>query len=134
MPATYAYTDDAPFSVPSGVSVHYVIGVTNTAGALTSFDDLVTVAAHVIPTAAGADGSVRYPKAVYMGAMDTGADVWVTWDGQDPVVGTTAPVGVKVPPTYPALRIPFPSGIVGDTIKLISDVALGTPVVLTYEF
>ena len=132
--ATYVYSDDAPFSVPSGVVLHYAIEVEATAITLVEAIDLTTTDPHVVPSFQQGNDEPRWPKAVYIGHMDTAADVWVTWDGEDPVAGTTAPIGVKVPPTYPSLRIPAPAAIRAGTIKIISDQAGGTPVILTYEF
>ena len=132
--AQYVYQDDAPFAVPPSVSVHYVIEVTNAAVALSAATDLVTTAAHVVPYYVDGNNDEKWPKAIYLGAVNPAADVWATWDGQDPVVGTTAPVGVKLPPTYPALRIPIPAAIKAGTIKFNSDQAGGTPVVICYEF
>ena len=126
--ATHVLSDDAPFAVPSGVNVHDTITVTNTATTLGA-----ATGSAGIPSVTTVDG-VRYPKAVYIGAANSAHDVWVTWDGQTPATGTTAPLGVKVPPTYPALRIPFPSAIKANTIKIISDQAGGAPVVVCWEF
>ena len=126
--AYYSVVDDAPFSVPSGVNVHDTITVTNAATTLSA-----ATGSGGIPSVTTADGT-RYPKAVYLGAANPAHDVWVTWDGQTPAVGTSTPLGVKVPPTYPALRIPFPSGIIANAIKLISDQVAGTPVIVVWEF
>lgn len=125
--AMYSYTDDAPFMVPSGVSVHDLITVTNAATTLGT-----ATGSAGIPTFTDVDGT-RYPKAVYLGHVTTTHDVWVTWDGQTPAVGAT-PLGVKVPPTYPALRIPFPAAIKADGIKIISDQAAGTAVIVCWEY
>jgi hypothetical protein len=130
----YAATDDAPFAVPSGVTLHYVVTVISTAQAINAVTDITTAAAHVVPSFAGNDSVTHYPKAVYLCCMDPAADVWMTWDGASPVVGTTQPIGVKLPPTYPALRVPVPAAIKGNTIKLRSSAVGGTPVVLCYEF
>lgn len=132
----YTYVDDAPFGAPSGVVLHYAVTVTNAAQALSAVTDLTTTAAHVVPSyLSGNDEKERkWPKAIYVGHMNAAHDVWVTWDGVDPVVGVVAPIGVKVPPTYPSLRIPIPAAIKAGTIKFISDQAGGTPVILTYEF
>ena len=132
--ATYVHADDAPFGAPTGVNLHYAVEVANAPIALTAATDLVTTAPHVVPSYEVSPGDVRWPKAVYIGHMNPAADVWITWDGQDPVAGTTAPIGVKVPPTYSSLRIPAPAAIRAGTIKIISDQAGGTPVTLTYEF
>lgn len=137
----YSYTDDAPFSVPEGAKAHYVITVTNSATTLRAATNKLTSAALGIISASDGNGT-RYPKAVSFAALDTAADVWVTVDGQTPVIGTTAPVGVKVPPTYPTLRIPYPSAITGDgttgkttrVIKLISGAAGGTPVLVYFDW
>ena len=126
--AQYVHNDEAPFAVPSGVSVHDTITVANAATTLGT-----ATGSAGIPSYTDKDGT-RYPKAVYLGAANSGHDVWVTWDGQTPAVGTATPLGVKVPPTYPALRIPFPSAIKADTIKIISDQAGGAPVVVVWEF
>lgn len=132
----HQYVDDAPFGVPSGVALHYVLTVTNTAQALNVVTDAVATGAHVVPSYLTGEGedTRRWPRALYLGHMDVAADVWVTWDGQDPVIGTTVPIGVKLPPTYPSLRIPCPAAIKNGTIKLISGAAGGTPVIATYEF
>jgi hypothetical protein len=132
--ASYVYSDDAPFSVPSGVTLHYAVTVTTTAETLAEVVDLTTTNPHVVPSFQDGNNEVRWPKAIYVGHMNTLHDVWVTWDGVDPVAGTTAPIGVKVPPTYPALRIPAPAAIRASSLKFISDQVGGTPVVLTYEF
>jgi len=130
----YVVTDDAAFSVPSGAKAHYVLTITNAAGGVTlgTAVDITSGGAVGIPSVADVNGT-RYPKAVCLAAMDTTADVWVTVDGQVPVVGTVQPVGAKVPPTYPTLRIPFPAGIKADAIKLKASVA-ATPVVVLYEW
>ena len=130
----YAAADDAPFAVPTGVTLHYVVTVTSTAQALTAVTDIVTAAAHVVPSYDGTDGVKHYPKAMYLAAMNSSHDVWLTWDGSTPVVGVVQPIGVKVPPTYASLRIPVPAAIKNGTIKLRSDQAGGTPVSITYEF
>lgn len=128
--AQYVYSDDAPFAVPAGVLVHDTITVANTATTLGG-----ATGSAGIPSYTDGNNETRYPKAVYLGHLDTAADVWVTWDGQTPVVGTSATaVGVKVPPTYPTLRIPIPAAIKGNTIKIISGAAGGTPVVMVWEF
>jgi len=130
----YAAVDDAPFAVPSGVTLHYVVTVTSTAQAINVVTDIVAAAAHTVPSFVSIDGTTHYPKAVYMCAMNSAHDVWVTWDGSTPVVGTTQPIGVKVPYTYASLRIPAPAAIKGNTIKFRSDQVAGTPVSLVYEF
>lgn len=127
--AYYSYTDDAPFTVPSGVNVHDLITVTNAATTLGA-----ATGSGGVPTYQDGQNEVKYPKAVYLGCANSAHDVWVTWDGQTPAVGTTAPLGVKVPPTYPALRIPYPGAIRADAIKIISDQAGGAPVLLVWEF
>lgn len=132
--AQYVYNDDAPFSVPPSTTLHYVVTVTSTAQALTAVTDITTGAAHIVPRYTDGNNETKWPKAVYIGHMNTAHDVWVTWDGASPVVGTTQPIGVKVPQTYPALRIPAPAAIKAGTIKLRSDQVGGTPVILTYEF
>jgi hypothetical protein len=134
--AQYVHSDDAPFGVPPSTKLHYAVTVTTTAESLVEVTDLVTTDPHVVPSyLAGNDEKDRkWPKAVYVGHMTTAHDVWVTWDGEDPVVGAVAPIGIKVPPTYPSLRIPAPAAIRAGTIKFISDQAGGTPVILTYEF
>lgn len=132
----HQYVDDAPFGAPPGVTLHYVLTVSTTAETLIEVTDATTSAAHIVPSFLEGEGedTRRWPRALYIGHADTLADVWVTWDGNDPVVGTTAPIGVKVPPTYPALRIPMPAAIQAGTIKLLSDSVAGTPVIVTYEF
>lgn len=132
--AQHVYADDAPFGAPPGTKLHYAVEVANAAIALSAATDLVTTAAHVVPSYQDGNNETRWPKAVYLGHMNPAADVWITWDGEDPVAGTTAPVGVKVPATYPSLRVPAPAAIRNGTIKIISDQAGGTPVVLVYEF
>lgn len=134
MATIYAATDDAPFSVPTDVVLHYVVTVTSTAEDLKTVTDITTTAAHVVPSYEGTDSATHYPKAMYLCHMNTAHDVWVTWDGVDPVVGTTQPIGVKVPPTYQSLRLPIPAAIKNGTIKFISDQVGGTPVSITYEF
>lgn len=133
----HQYVDDAPFGAPPGVSLHYCIVVSTTVALLTETIDLVTSEAHIVPSyleTGAPEDARRWPRAVYLGAVNPAADVWMTWDGGDPVVGTTAPLGVKLPPTYPSLRVPIPAAIKAGTLKLISDQAAGTPVILTYEF
>ena len=128
--ATYVLADDAPFSVPPSVLVHDTITVANAAVTLGT-----ATGSAGVPTYQDGQNDKKYPKAVYLCHLDTAADVWVTWDGQTPAVGTTsAALGVKVPPTYPALRIPIPAAIKNDTIKIISGAAGGTPVVVVWEF
>ena len=131
--AQYSYTDDAPFSVPSGAKAHYVLTISTAGQTLGTATDITAGAVVGIPSVTDVNGT-RYPKAVCLAAMDTAADVWVTVDGQTPVVGTTQPVGVKVPPTYPTLRIPYPSAIKADGLKLKSASAGGTPVLVFYEW
>jgi hypothetical protein len=126
--ALYVHNDEAPFGVPSGVNVHDTITVTNSATTLGT-----ATGSAGVPTVTDVNGT-RYPKAVYLGTANSGHDVWVTWDGQTPAVGTSTPLGVKVPPTYPALRIPFPSAIKADAIKIISDQVAGAPVIMVWEF
>lgn len=135
--SVHQYVDDAPFGAPPGVALHYVVTVTSTAQALTAVLNAGTAVAHTVPSylpTGEPEENRRWPRAVYMGHMDIAADVWITWDGVDPVVGTTTPIGVKVPPTYPALRVPMPAAIKAGTIKLRSGAVGGTPVILTYEF
>lgn len=128
--ATYVLADDAPFAVPPSVLVHDTITVANSAVTLGT-----ATGSAGIPTYQDGQNEKKYPKAVYLGHLDTTADVWITWDGQPPVIGTSATaVGVKVPPTYPTLRVPIPAAIKNDTIKIISGAAGGTPVVLCWEF
>lgn len=127
--AYYSVVDDAPFTVPSGVNVHDLITVANAATTLGA-----ATGSAGIPTHQVGNGEVKYPKAVYLGAANSAHDVWVTWDGQTPAVGVAAPLGVKVPPTYPALRIPYPGAIRANTIKIISDQAGGAPVIVVWEF
>lgn len=129
----YALTDDAPFAVPTGCKAHYVITVTNAAAAMGTFTDITSAAALGVPSYTDKDGT-KYPKAVCLAVMDATADVWATVDGQTPVIGTTQPVGVKLPPTYPTLRIPHPSAIKNNTIKLVSGAAGGTPVLVYFEW
>jgi len=128
--ASYVLADDAPFAVPPSTLVHDTITVT------TAVKTLGTATGSAgVPTYQDGQNEKKYPKAVYLGHLDTAADVWVTWDGQDPVVGTAnTAVGVKVPPTYPSLRIPAPGAIRTDTIKIISGAAGGTPVVVVWEY
>lgn len=87
--AQYVYNDDAPFSVPPSTTLHYVVTVTSTAQALTAVTDITTAAAHVVPRYTDGNNETKWPKAVYIGHMNTAHDVWVTWDGASPVVGTT---------------------------------------------
>ena len=123
----YAYTDDAPFAVAG--NVHDNISVTTAVATLGT-----ATGSAGVPSFAETNGTVRYPKAVYLCCVNPAHDVWVTWDGQAPVVGTTAPLGVKLPPTYPSLRIPCPAVIRADGIKILSDQAGGAPVVMVWEF
>ena len=125
----YTYTDDAPFGTPAGVSVHDLITVTNAATTLGTATGSLG-----IPVSTVGNDAPRYPKAVYLCCVNSAHDVWVTWDGQTPATGTTAPLGVKLPPTYPSLRLPHPAAIKADTIKIISDQAGGAPVLLVWEF
>jgi len=127
--AYYSYTDDAPFTVPSGVNVHDLITVANTATTLGA-----ATGSGGIPSYTDGNNDTKYPKAVYLAAANSAHDVWVTWDGQTPATGTSTPLGVKVPPTYPALRIPIPAAIKANSIKIISDQAGGAPVILVWEF
>ena len=130
----YSQVDDAPFALPSGAKAHYVLTITNAAGGLTlgTATDITSGAAVGIPFVTDVNGT-RYPKAVCLACMDTAADVWATVDGQTPVVGVVQPVGVKLPPTFPTLRIPFPAGIKADAIKLKAASA-STPVLVYYEW
>ena len=129
----YTVTDDAPFSVPSGAKAHYVLTISTAGQTLGTAVDITSGGAVGIPSVTDKDGT-RYPKAVCVAAMDTSADIWVTVDGQTPVVGTTQPVGVKVPPTYPTLRIPHPGAIKADGLKFKSASAGGTPMLVFYEW
>lgn len=129
----YTVTDDAPFSVPSGAKAHYVLTISTAGQTLGTAVDITSGGAVGIPSVTDKDGT-RYPKAVCLAAMDSTADVWLTVDGQTPVVGTVQPVGVKVPATYPTLRIPYPAAIKADAIKLKSASVGGTPVVVYYDW
>jgi hypothetical protein len=129
----YSYVDEAPFSVPTGAKAHYVVTIANAALTLGNTTNILTTAVLGVPSATDVNGT-RYPKAVCLAALDSTADVWVTVDGQTPVIGTTQPVGVKLPATYPTLRIPYPGAIKNDTIKLISGSAGGTPVLIYFDW
>lgn len=127
--SNHQYIDDAPVGVPAGVNVHDLITVT------TAITTLATATGSGgIPSYQAEDHEPRWPRAVYLGTASAAHDVWVTVDGQAPVVGTTSPMGIKVPPTYPSLRLPFPAVIKADGIKLLSDQAGGAPVIVCWEF
>lgn len=129
----YSVVDDAPASVPSGAKAHYVLTISTAGQTLGTAVDITSGGAVGIPSVTDVNGT-RYPKAVCVAAMDTTADIWVTVDGQTPVVGTTQPVGVKVPPTYPTLRIPYPALIKANGLKFKSASAGGTPMLVFYEW
>lgn len=129
----YALTDDAPFAVPSGAKAHYVLTISTAGQTLGTAVDITSGAAVGIPSVTDVNVT-RYPKSVSLAAMDSTADIWVTVDGQTPVVGVVQPVGVKVPPTYPTLRIPYPAAIKADGLKFKSASAGGTPMLVFYEW
>ena len=127
--ATYVLQDDAPFGTPTSVILHDLITVTNAATTLGTASGSLGV-----PTYQDGNNEKKYPKAVYLCCMNTAHNVWVTWDGQTPATGVVTPLGVKLPPTYPSLRIPHPAAIKADGIKIISDQVAGAPVIMVWEF
>ncbi len=122
----HLYTDDAPFGVPAGVAVHDMITVTPAVKTLGT-----ATGSAGIPTYTDESHEVRWPRAVYLGTLNTTANVWVTWSSQTPAVNV---LGVKVPPTYPSLRIPAPGIIRADGIKIITDSVGGEDVIVVWEF
>lgn len=115
----YYTQDDAPITVPAGTLLHFKATVGAGAATLES----------VAPAPYYRDniGDIVYPKAVHLTAV-TGI-VWITLDGQTPDI---TGLGLQVSSSG-ALRMPYPAGISGKTIKIIADGA-GKIVAVSYEF
>lgn len=122
----YVLSDPAPIGVPDGVLLHFSISVTDTAATL---GELLVAAGAEIPHW-WSDGEEKWPRSVLIGPAEADKTVVVTLDGQDPTV--TPLLGLPVL-SGNMVRLPYPSGIRGNTIKLIT-AAADSPAVLAVTF